>query len=138
MANQKLMKQSLDDYNAMFGTEFGLEDINSYNSDLNERLMRKRVKYADRDQQLDLVIVVDRLLTGFDAPCLSTIFIDRPPMKPQHLIQAFSRTNRLYDQGKRYGQVVTMQYPASYAEAIDNALLLYSNGGTDEVSAPVW
>ena len=138
MANQKLMKQSLDDYNAMFGTEFGLEDINSYNSDLNERLMRKRVKYADRDQQLDLVIVVDRLLTGFDAPCLSTIFIDRPPMKPQHLIQAFSRTNRLYDQGKRYGQVVTMQYPASYAEAIDSALLLYSNGGTNEVSAPVW
>ena len=138
MANQKLMKQALDDYNAMFGTEFSLEDINSYNSDLNERLMRKRAKYADRDQQLDLVIVVDRLLTGFDAPCLSTIFIDRPPMKPQHLIQAFSRTNRLYDQGKRYGQVVTMQYPASYAEAIDNALLLYSNGGTDEVSAPVW
>ena len=138
MVNQKMMKQSLQDYNDMFGTKFGLEDLTAYNNDLNKRLMRKQAKYANRDEQLDLVIVVDRLLTGFDAPCLSTIFIDRPPMKPQHLIQAFSRTNRLYDQGKRYGQIVTMQYPANYAEAIDNALVLYSNGGTDEVSAPVW
>ena len=53
------------------------------------RLARKEKRYMDREQQVDLVIVVDRLLTGFDAPCLSTLFIDRPPMSPQGLIQAF-------------------------------------------------
>lgn len=84
------------------------------------------------------MIVVDRLLTGFDAPCMSTIFLDRPPMKPQHLIQAFSRTNRLFDKSKRYGQVVTMQTPSLYAKLIDDALVLYCNGGTNDVAAPTW
>lgn len=59
-------------------------------------------------------------------------------MKPQHLIQAFSRTNRIFDKTKRFGTVVTMQTPAQYAKAIDEALLLYSNGGTKDVAAPSW
>lgn len=62
--------------------------------------------------------MVDRLLTGFDAPCLSTLFIDRPPMSPQGLIQAFSRTNRLYDQNKEYGQIVTFRSPKEYKKKI--------------------
>lgn len=57
-------------------------------------------------------------------------------MKPQHLIQAFSRTNRLFDQRKRYGQVVTFQRPDKFKEAVDNALRLYSNGGENYVLAP--
>ena len=84
LADQEKMKKSLADYNHMFGTKFNLENgVLSYNSDLNQRLARKAQRFADRREQLDLVIVVDRLLTGFDAPCLSTIFIDRPPMTPQ-------------------------------------------------------
>ncbi len=63
-----------------------LDELGAYNADLNKRLARKESRYRTRDQQLDLVIVVDRLLTGFDAPCLSTIFLDRPPMKPQHTL----------------------------------------------------
>lgn len=90
--NQEKMKQSLDDYNAMFDTKFDISQITSYNSNLNKRLSRKDPKYKSRNEQLDLVIVVDRLLTGFDAPCMSTIFIDRQPMGPHDLIQAFSRT----------------------------------------------
>ena len=78
--NQEKMKQSLDDYNAMFDTKFDISQITSYNSNLNKRLSRKDPKYKSRNEQLDLVIVVDRLLTGFDAPCMSTIFIDRQPM----------------------------------------------------------
>lgn len=93
--NQEKMKQSLDDYNAMFDTKFDISQITSYNSNLNKRLSRKDPKYKSRNEQLDLVIVVDRLLTGFDAPCMSTIFIDRQPMGPHDLIQAFSRTNRI-------------------------------------------
>ena len=69
------MKEALDDYNQMFGTHFGIEEINAYNSNLNDRLARKDKKYFNREQQLDLVIVVDRLLTGFDAPCLSTLLL---------------------------------------------------------------
>ena len=99
------------------------------NGNLNDRLARKEKKYLDRTQQLDLVIVVDRLLTGFDAPCLSTLFMDRPPLSPQGLIQAFSRTNRLFDKTKKFGQIVTFQYPEDYKTAINDALVLYSRGG---------
>lgn len=74
--NQEKMKQSLDDYNAMFDTKFDISQITSYNSNLNKRLSRKDPKYKSRNEQLDLVIVVDRLLTGFDAPCMSTIHED--------------------------------------------------------------
>lgn len=137
-ANQKEMAEALADYNAMFGTNWDLSTLGAYNTELNERLARKKSKYVNRSEQLDLVIVVDRLLTGFDAPCMSTIFLDRPPMKPQHLIQAFSRTNRLFDKSKRYGQVVTMQTPSLYAKLIDDALVLYCNGGTNDVAAPTW
>lgn len=137
-ANQSEMAASLADYNTMFGTSWDLSTLGAYNNDLNDRLSRKKSKYRDRSQQLDLVIVVDRLLTGFDAPCLSTIFLDRPPMKPQHLIQAFSRTNRIFNKVKRYGQIVTLQTPELYAAKIDEALRLYTNGGMDDVQAPAW
>ena len=75
------------------GTQYDISQIQTYNANLNKRLARKDPKFERRSEQLDLVIVVDRLLTGFDAPCLSTIFIDRQPMGPHDLIQAFSRTN---------------------------------------------
>lgn len=137
--NQKEMAEALKDYKEMFPkAPADISDLNAYNADLNKRLARKESRYKRREEQLDLVIVVDRLLTGFDAPCLSTIFLDRPPMKPQHLIQAFSRTNRIFNATKRYGQVVTLQYPLEYSKKIDEALLLYSNGGASEVSAPAW
>ncbi|MGV3322311.1 type I restriction endonuclease subunit R [Streptococcus hyovaginalis] len=136
--NQEEMTQSLNDYNTMFGTHFNLTTIQAYNTDLNERLSRKKERFLYREEQLDLVIVVDRLLTGFDAPCLSTIFIDRQPMKPQHLIQTFSRTNRLFDDGKQYGQIITFQTPEFFKEKVDEALSLYSNGGEEDVLAPEW
>ena len=112
--------------------------MNAYNSNLNERLARKEKKYLDRSQQLDLVIVVDRLLTGFDAPCLSILFMDRQPLAPQNIIQAFSRTNRLFDTNKQYGQIVTFQAPKEYKEAINTALRLYSRGGDGNPIAEDW
>ncbi|MCH5251056.1 MAG: type I restriction endonuclease subunit R, partial [Lachnospiraceae bacterium] len=111
---------------------------NAYNNNLNERLARKEKKYLDRNQQLDLVIVVDRLLTGFDAPCLSTLFMDRQPMSPQNIIQAFSRTNRLFDGSKQYGQIVTFQSPNEFKNAINYALKLYSRGGDGSPLAEDW
>lgn len=136
--NQKYMKQAIKDYNEEFNTHYSVTDIRAYNSDVNERLARKKERFTFREEQLDLVIVVNRLLTGFDAPCLSTLFIDRAPMKPQDLIQAFSRTNRLFDKTKSYGQIVTFQKPHLFKEAVDYALRLYSNGGENYVLAPSW
>ncbi|WP_048785096.1 type I restriction endonuclease subunit R [Streptococcus intermedius] len=136
--NQDKMKQALEDYNQEFGTHYNLSTLRSFNTDVNERLARKKEKYLYRDEQLDLVIVVNRLLTGFDAPCLSTLYIDRKPMQPQDLIQAFSRTNRIFDQRKSYGHVMTFQKPLAFKAAVDDALRLYSNGGENEVLAPEW
>ena len=136
--NQQKMQSSLDDYNAMFGTKYELSQIQGYNGNLNKRLARKDAKFQSRNEQLDLVIVVDRLLTGFDAPCMSTIFIDRQPMGPHDLIQAFSRTNRIFDKNKSYGQIVTFQAPVLFKECVDNAVKLYSAGGTKEALMADW
>ncbi|SDQ02544.1 type I restriction endonuclease subunit R [Carnobacterium viridans] len=136
--NQEKMAEAIKDYNEMFGTSFSIETMRAYNKNVNDRLARKQEKYLFRKEQLDLVIVVDRLLTGFDAPCLSTLFIDRAPMQPHDLIQAFSRTNRLFDRSKHFGQVVTFQTPALYTQKVKDALVLYSNGGENELLAPVF
>ena len=136
--NQEKMKESLDDYNRMFGTKYEMETISTYNSNLNDRLARKEKKYLNRENQLDLVIVVDRLLTGFDAPCLSVLFMDRQPMTPQGIIQAFSRTNRLFDSNKQYGQIVTFQAHDTFKNAINEALRLYSRRGDGNPIAEDW
>lgn len=138
MVNQDKMKKSIDDYNKMFGTKFDISQIQSYNGNLNKRLARKDSKYKSRNEQLDLVIVVDRLLIGFDAPCMSTIYIDRQPMGPHDLIQAFSRTNRIFDKNKAFGQIVTFQAPVLFKECVDNAVKLYSAGGTKESVLAEW
>ena len=136
--NQQKMQSSIKDYNEMFGTKFEISQIQGYNSNLNKRLARKEPKFQSRNEQLDLVIVVDRLLTGFDAPCLSAIFIDRQPMGPHDLIQAFSRTNRILNKNKTYGQIVTFQAPVLFKECVDNAIKLYSAGGTKEALMADW
>jgi type I restriction enzyme R subunit len=105
------------------------------------RLHRKRDQYQgpqNRREQLDIVIVADRLLTGFDAPCLSTLFVDRPPMTQSSLIQAFSRTNLTFDKDKLYGQVVTFQKDHAFKHARDKALSLYAGGGTGGDVAPTY
>ncbi|WP_151409971.1 type I restriction endonuclease subunit R, EcoR124 family [Anaerococcus sp. Marseille-P9784] len=136
--NKEAMKKALANYNGEYGTNFSLETIGSYNRNLNERLARKKDKYKSRAEQVDIVIVVDRLLTGFDSPNLSLLLIDRFPMTPQGLIQAFSRTNRLFDDRKTYGQIVTFRSPKAFEDAIEKAFKLYSNGGENFVTAPTY
>ena len=136
--NQQKMQESLNDYNEMFGTKYETSQIQGYNGNLNKRLARKDAKFQSRNEQLDLVIVVDRLLTGFDAPCMSTIFIDRQPMGPHDLIQAFSRTNRIFDKNKTYGQIVTFQAPVLFKKCVDDAVKLYSAGSTEAAVGAEW
>lgn len=135
ISKDKMMK-SLEDYNALYGTSFDISTVGSYNLDVNSRLARKKEKYFVRSEQLDLVIVVDRLLTGFDSPSLRILFLDRKPLSPHGMIQAFSRTNRIFDINKTFGQVLTFQMPNLYKEKVNEALVLYSNGGENFVQAP--
>lgn len=134
--NSDKMMAAIDDYNHIFDKHYNIQDINTYNDDLTERLTRKSFSKYSRTEQLDLVIVADRLLTGFDSPSLSTVFIDRPPMSPHKLIQTFSRTNRLFDKNKKIGFIVTFQSPDSYKKDIDAAIKLFSLGGNEDIIAP--
>ncbi|MCH3949669.1 MAG: type I restriction endonuclease subunit R [Acidaminococcus sp.] len=136
--NQDQMKEALQDYSEMFGKPYTMEQLDTYNVNVNDRLARKQDDYQVRENQLDIVIVVDRLLTGFDAPSLSTLFVDRKPMRSYSILQAFSRTNRLYDNQKRFGQIVIFQVPAHFKRAVDHAMTLYSAGGGNFVQAPSW
>lgn len=136
--NQQKMQESLEDYNEMFGTKYELSQIQAYNGNLNKRLARKASRFQSRKEQLDLVIVVDRLLTGFDAPCMSTIFMDRQPMGPHDLIQAFSRTNRIFEKNKTCGQIVTFQAPKLFKQSVDDAVRLYSAGSTETALLAEW
>ncbi|HFF3741988.1 HsdR family type I site-specific deoxyribonuclease [Bacillus cereus] len=110
-------------YNAMFGTAFDMTTVKAYTEDLARRLN----KTADDGNYLDLVIVVDQLLTGFDAPEMNTLYIDRT-LKGGNLIQAYSRTNRMHNLvDKPWGNVVNYRWPEQNEYEMNNAFAIYSN-----------
>lgn len=123
--SQNEMKAILKDYNEYYGTSWALDGIERYNGDINNRLARKKAEFKEFGKQIDLVIVVDRLLTGFDAPIMQTLFVDRN-LEYAGLIQAFSRTNRTF-KGKDKGLIVTFRKPATMERNVENATKLYSN-----------
>ncbi|GLC80757.1 type I restriction endonuclease subunit R [Lacrimispora brassicae] len=117
----------MEQYNAMFGTNY--TDIDLFNQNINKRLARKEAQYQKDGQWLDFVIVVDRLLTGFDAPTIQTLYVDRE-LRYQKLLQAFSRTNRTYP-GKNIGMIVTFRKPKTMAANVRDAIKLFSNEDRD-------
>ncbi|MEK4976639.1 type I restriction endonuclease subunit R [Bacillus sp. FSL K6-6540] len=98
---KEFLSSAIKDYNAMFKTNYGVEskEFQNYYRDL-----AKRVK----DKEIDLLIVVGMFLTGFDAPTLNTLFVDKN-LRYHGLIQAYSRTNRIYDSTKTFGNIVTFR-----------------------------
>ena len=98
---KEFLTKAIKDYNTMFRTSFGVDskDFQNYYRDL-----AKRVKCQD----VDLIIVVGMFLTGFDAPTLNTLFVDKN-LRYHGLMQAFSRTNRIYDATKTFGNIVTFR-----------------------------
>lgn len=98
---KEFLTKAIKDHNAMFRTSFGVDskDFQNYYRDL-----AKRVKCQD----VDLIIVVGMFLTGFDAPMLNTLFVDKN-LRYHGLMQAFSRTNRIYDATKTFGNIVTFR-----------------------------
>ena len=98
---KKFLTKAINDYNAMFRTNYGVDskEFQNYYRDLAKRVKNK---------EIDLVIVVGMFLTGFDAPTLNTLFVDKN-LRYHGLIQAFSRTNRIYDSTKTFGNIVTFR-----------------------------
>ncbi len=121
---QDEMKDIIKEYNDYYHTTWSIEDIERYNGDINNRLARKKAEFKVFGRQIDLVIVVDRLLTGFDAPTIQTLFVDRN-LSYANLIQAFSRTNRTYP-GKTKGLIVTFRKPSTMEQNVKDATKLYS------------
>ena len=119
------MQEIINDYNALYGTNENVEEVDKFNRNVNNRLARKDNQYQKDGKWLDLVIVVDRLLTGFDSPTIQTLYVDRE-LKYQKLLQAFSRTNRTH-KDKQIGMVVTFRKPAIMKENVKAAMRLFSN-----------
>lgn len=101
LSAKEFLTKAIDDYNALFGTSYGIngKEFQNYYRDLAKRVKNKEV---------DLIIVVGMFLTGFDAPTLNTLFVDKN-LRYHGLIQAFSRTNRIYDATKTFGNIVTFR-----------------------------
>ena len=122
--NQNEMKEIIKEYNQYYNSSWAIDDIDRYNGDINNRLARKRAEFKEFGKQVDLVIVVDRLLTGFDAPTIQTLFVDRN-LSYANLIQAFSRTNRTYP-NKTKGLIVSFRKPHTMEKNVAEATRLYS------------
>ena len=117
----------LEDYNAQFHTNFGYATYSRFKTDLSDRLSHinayKRIK---PDEQLDLLIVVDQMLTGFDSKWLNTLYLDKI-LDYANLIQAFSRTNRICDKtDKPFGLIRYYRKPHTMQRNIERAVKLYS------------
>ena len=124
---EEWIAEILADYNAQFNTSFGYASYAKFKTDLSDRLSHinayKRIK---PDEQLDLLIVVDQMLTGFDSKWINTLYLDKI-LDYANLIQAFSRTNRLCDKtDKPFGLIRYYRKPHTMQQNIERAVKLYS------------
>jgi type I restriction enzyme R subunit len=114
----------MDDYNRMFGTAFTTENFSAYYDDINLRMKKKKPDM----EPLDLLLVVGMFLTGFDAKKLNTLYVDKN-LEYHGLLQAFSRTNRVLNEKKRFGKVVCFR---DLKDNVDAAIKLFSNNQPNE------
>ena len=114
----------MDDYNNMFGTAFTTENFRAYYDDINLRMKKKK---ADM-KPLDLCLVVGMFLTGFDSKKLNTLYVDKN-MEYHGLLQAFSRTNRVLNEKKRFGKIICFR---DLKNNVDTSIKLFSNSDNPE------
>ena len=119
---KEFLTKAIGDYNKLFKTNFGVEsnDFQNYYRDLANRVKKK---------EIDLIIVVGMFLTGFDAPTLNTLFVDKN-LRYHGLMQAFSRTNRIYDATKTFGNIITFR---DLEQATIDAITLFGDKNTRNV-----
>lgn len=121
------LKDMLDDYNDLFGQRFDIGGYASFKKDVSARLAHKGTYiHIHEGEQLDLLIVVNQMLTGFDSKWVNTLYLDKV-LTYEHLIQAFSRTNRLFNyHEKPFGSIRYYRYPHTMKRNVENAMKLYS------------
>ena len=119
---KEFLTMAINDYNAMFKTNYGVDSkgFQNYYRNLSDRV---------KNQEVDLLIVVGMFLTGFDAPTLNTLFVDKN-LRYHGLIQAFSRTNRIYDATKSFGNIVTFR---DLEQATIDAISLFGQADKNNV-----
>lgn len=121
---KKALQDIIADYNEQYGTNFSIYEFDLYYQDVQKRIKDQQFCNADypRKNKIDIVIVVDMLLTGFDSKYLNTLYVDKN-LKYHGLIQAFSRTNRVLNDTKPYGNILDFR---AQQEEVDNAITLFS------------
>ncbi len=123
-AKKKALEEIIEDYNTQYETNHNINDFDLYYQDVQSRI--KSQKYSNKDlphkEKIDITIVVDMLLTGFDSKYLNTLYVDKK-LKYHGLIQAFSRTNRILNDTKPYGNILDFR---SQQEAVNQAITLFS------------
>jgi len=134
-AKKRALKAIIDDYNARYGTNHRIGEFDLYYQDVQKRIKDQQWSNADlrHSQKIDIVIVVDMLLTGFDSKFLNTLYVDKN-LKHHGLIQAFSRTNRVLNDAKPYGNILDFRQQQSNVE---DAIALFS-GESLERPATIW
>ena len=121
-SSKEFLTKAINDYNTMFKTSYGIDskEFQNYYRDLAKRVKSKEV---------DLIIVIGMFLTGFDAPTLNTLFVDKN-LRYHGLMQAFSRTNRIYDATKTFGNIVTFR---DLEKATIDAITLFGDSSTKNI-----
>lgn len=122
------LEEIMVDYNTRYGQDFDFARHAAFKKDLAARLSHKKPYeriHTEPAKQLDLLIVVDQMLTGFDSKWLNTLYLDKV-IKYQNIIQAFSRTNRLFGPDKPHGIIRYYRYPHTMEQHINAAVKLYS------------
>jgi len=132
---KKALGEIICDYNKQYGTNHSIADFDAYYQDVQQRI--KDQKYTNKDyphqNKIDITIVVDMLLTGFDSKFLNTLYVDKN-LKYHGLIQAFSRTNRILNDTKPYGNILDFR---GQQAAVDEAIMTFS-GEKDERAKQIW
>jgi len=132
---KKALMEIIDDYNRQFGTSHSINEFDLYYQDVQGRIKNQKFSNKDypRKNRIDLTIVVDMLLTGFDSKYLNTLYVDKN-LKYHGLIQAFSRTNRVLNDTKPYGNILDFR---SQQEAVNRAVALFS-GEDSQRAGEIW
>jgi type I restriction enzyme R subunit len=136
------LKAIMADYNARYGTNHRLSEFDLYYQDVQKRIKDQQWPDADLRKaypnvphhKIDITIVVDMLLTGFDSKFLNTLYVDKN-LKHHGLIQAFSRTNRVLNGTKPYGNILDFR---QQQDAVDAAIALFSGEKTGEQAREIW
>ena len=116
----------IDDYNKKFNFNYNIASYDKLKKDISLRLAKKKqYRFVKKEEQLDLLIVVDQMLTGYDSKYINTLYLDKV-LKYENIIQAMSRTNRIYNEDKKFGTIKWYRRPYLMEKNINLAVKLYS------------